>query len=372
MVRSVYSGLVSGVGLLLVAFELRHIVVMQTALGKFIEAAIPLFLALSLVYAGYWLYTGTFDTCSIAKVVVWVVAGMGILALTTIWIISHQLIRGLPFEHAPYVVVNTATVGGVMGFGTGVYDVRGREAAIERATLESEQQKLQFVNSVLRHNVLNSMSVILGQTDCLREQLPAAHHDALYQIETHGQTIVEHVENVRHYTRVVTDEDTEVNLTAVNLSRILTTELETARTTHPDAVVTGDVPADVYVVADELVAVLVENLIANAVQHNDETTPHVTVSLDVHEEIVQLVVCDTGPGIPAARVEEIFAWGTEETRTEATGTGLALANVLVQRYDGNIELEERDPHGTVVTVEFPRARSQASVSPAVPDEGGSE
>lgn len=362
--RSISCVLVSGAGLLLVGFEFRHTLMMQTLLGRVVAALVPLILALFIVYAGYWLYASSFDAAGVARVTTWVFTGMAVMALTTAWVIGHQFIRGLPFAHAPFVVVNTTTVGGLVGFVTGVYDVRGKAAAYERATLESEQQKLQFVNSVLRHNVLNSMNVILGKADLLKGQLSTAHHEPLRAIETQGRNIVTHVENVWYYTRVVTDEHVEADFTDVNLSRVLASELEAARGAYPDAEIAGEVPEEVYVVGDRLLAVLVENLLSNAVRRDGEEASRVSVSLDADQETARLVVRDDGPGSPASGVGEPASSGGP--RGGDTEVGLALAEVLVQRYDGEIEVDESDLGGAVVTIDLPRARAPATASPGNP------
>ncbi|HEY3508639.1 sensor histidine kinase [Kribbella sp. NPDC051137] len=91
----------------------------------------------------------------------------------------------------------------------------------------------------------------------------------------------------------------------------------------------------------------------------------VTVELNGRTSQVHLVVSDTGPGIPAGKLDEVFADGysTKEPRAGGMrrGVGLALVHRLVRRAGGTITVAS--PSGARFEVQLPlRSRAKETVS----------
>ena len=113
--------------------------------------------------------------------------------------------------------------------------------------------------------------------------------------------------------------------------------------------------------ADRLKQVLV-NLIGNAIQY---TPPggEVTVGLGKVDERARLTISDTGPGIPAEDLPHIFErfYRGEKSRTRSKdgkgfGLGLSIAYWIVRNHGGQIEVTNRDPHGTTFCIWLPLAK----------------
>jgi PAS domain S-box-containing protein len=107
--------------------------------------------------------------------------------------------------------------------------------------------------------------------------------------------------------------------------------------------------------AEQLRQVLI-NLIENALDFLADcpgerrlivTTRHVP-----ERESVELVVADTGPGIPIDHRERIFD-PYFSTRKRGTGLGLAIVSRIVAEHHGRIRVTENHPQGAVMTVELP-------------------
>ena len=100
------------------------------------------------------------------------------------------------------------------------------------------------------------------------------------------------------------------------------------------------------------------NLVANAVQY----TPmggDVFLSLKRVGEQARIICRDTGPGIPAEDLPHIFErfYRAEKSRTrrETTGFGLGLsiANWIVERHGGRIEVNSQEGKGTTFAIWLP-------------------
>lgn len=77
------------------------------------------------------------------------------------------------------------------------------------------------------------------------------------------------------------------------------------------------------------------------------------------EEIVQLIVADSGPGIPADQVETIFdPFYTTRQPGEGTGLGLAIVASTVTEYGGRVEVSSADGGGAVFTLSLPIDRDE--------------
>lgn len=119
-------------------------------------------------------------------------------------------------------------------------------------------------------------------------------------------------------------------------------------------VLTGDVKRKACVVGD---AVLIEEVIKilceNAYQYSEGK--EVAVSYGVNRGSVKVSVQDQGPGMTQAeqaRVFDRFYRGKESARVNPSGhgLGLALAQDIVARHDGNLSLKSKPGQGATFTV----------------------
>ena len=100
------------------------------------------------------------------------------------------------------------------------------------------------------------------------------------------------------------------------------------------------------------------NLVANAVQYTPQGG-EVFLSLDTIGEQARIICRDTGPGIPAEDLPHIFErfYRAEKSRTrkETTGFGLGLsiANWIVERHGGRIEVNSQEGKGTTFAIWLP-------------------
>src|SRR5262249_11702317 len=68
--------------------------------------------------------------------------------------------------------------------------------------------------------------------------------------------------------------------------------------------------------------------------------------------IVELVVADTGPGIPRAHLSRLFVPGFT-TKETGSGVGLAIAERVVGAHHGRITVDSEEGRGTTITITLP-------------------
>ncbi|MEN1938535.1 HAMP domain-containing sensor histidine kinase [Paenibacillus sp. 102] len=101
---------------------------------------------------------------------------------------------------------------------------------------------------------------------------------------------------------------------------------------------------------------IIENLLANAVKHNNETT-NVIVRLGQDKHSFTLSISDNGKGMDEQTKELLFDRYYRGTNTEennaGTGLGLAITKQLVLAHNGTISIESEIGKGTTITMVFP-------------------
>jgi signal transduction histidine kinase len=95
------------------------------------------------------------------------------------------------------------------------------------------------------------------------------------------------------------------------------------------------------------------NLILNAIQ---ATAPGglVVAATEVHDDRVLMKVYDTGCGIPAERLHNVFE-DFVTTKRRGLGLGLAISKKIVEQLGGQIRVASEVGKGTTFVLEFPRA-----------------
>ena len=107
--------------------------------------------------------------------------------------------------------------------------------------------------------------------------------------------------------------------------------------------IAGDHKAQVRVERQDLDEML-GNLVENAAKYGGG---RVFVTVEPNHQMVDILVEDDGPGIPAERRGELFTRGARLDTTGKPGTGLGLAIVrdVAEIYGGSIRLEESEDLG---------------------------
>jgi signal transduction histidine kinase len=115
---------------------------------------------------------------------------------------------------------------------------------------------------------------------------------------------------------------------------------------------------------------VVSNLLKNAIQYTPAGGEVVLrMRPRVRERKVELIVQDTGVGIPEDDLLYIFEpfYRSEKSLHmyhQGNGLGLPLVKQIVNRHDGSIDVQSTPGKGTVVTVKIPMAPAEAAAAKA--------
>jgi signal transduction histidine kinase len=259
---------------------------------------------------------------------------------------------GLPILNADVLVIQLWLGGALIGLTVGHFYARTKaeQSRLERRKdqLQRRRQRLTVLNRVLRHDIRTEINVISGAAAQLAQAVDDA--SAIETIESRSDKIVEISDNARRIETLI-DRGGKTTKT-VDVTDIVAENVADLEDRWPSVEVHTDVPEATDVVSNGLVDAAITNVLANAVEHNDADDPLVDVSVesDGGERLIR--IADNGPGIPAQE-RDVFAEHDETDLQHSSGLGLWLVHWIVEDVDGTVEIEDRQPRGTVVTLRFP-------------------
>jgi signal transduction histidine kinase len=104
------------------------------------------------------------------------------------------------------------------------------------------------------------------------------------------------------------------------------------------------------------------NLIDNAAEALEKASAKeiwLRTTLDSERDVVELVVADSGPGIPPDALEKLFL-PYFSTKQRGTGLGLAIVSRIISEHNGTIRVEDNRPTGAKFVIELPVERVAAT------------
>ncbi|WP_410764756.1 histidine kinase N-terminal 7TM domain-containing protein [Haloferax sp. DFSO60] len=216
------------------------------------------------------------------------------------------------------------------------------------------RQRLSVSNRVLRHNLRNDMNVVLGYASELESKLDgdeAKEARILREKVEHFFELANKAKQIENVYANTSDEGATIDLVA-HLHDVVADQ----QTTHPDAEFTVELPLEASLTGIEsnTLRLAVENLIDNAIEHNDSETPRVAITIEADEAEFRVKIADNGPGIPEIEQDAVGA-ERETSLNHSQGLGLWLTYWCTTRWGGDLQFEA-DDDGTTVILTFPKGK----------------
>jgi len=149
----------------------------------------------------------------------------------------------------------------------------------------------------------------------------------------------------------------EANKQLVNVSELLRQNIKSFQERYPSRICNTMVEDAMEIQGEPLlIQLLINNLIDNANKYAPVTEP-IYIHLQSHQNMIQLIVKDQGPGIAAMDKNKVFEKfyrvGAETTRTtKGSGLGLYLCKRITEFHNATIQLTTNTPTGSICTVTF--------------------
>ncbi|MFB6211871.1 MAG: ATP-binding protein [Halobacteriales archaeon] len=337
----------------------RELQKLTVALPPIAAAVLNIGLAIGSLYMAYWLITSDYDATERWRVATTAVVGSLVLTAISLSTILIRTAEGRVVGEPIFVLIVNADIGAIVGILVGIYNTRARRDARQA---ERERDKLAFLNSILRHDILNSMMIIQSRAEFLAENTQDRKEQFARTIIDRSEGIVNLVERTRAMLEILTGEaEGESGLEPVDLGSLLDDRIEMFRSSDDPVTFHQEYASTLWVQADDLLKNVVENIIANAIEHNDKAEAEITISTETVDDRVRLRIADNGPGIPDDLKDAVFRRDKTGIHEEGSGSGFGLffVDTMIDRYDGRVWIEDNEPEGAVAVLELPMADEDA-------------
>ena len=263
--------------------------------------------------------------------------------------------RHLVFSMSPVLTGDNRLAGVVQV----IKDVTERRQMEENLIVTDRMVSLGEMASGLAHEVNNPLTGVIGFTQLILSdsRLPEELRGDLELVSSEARRAAEIVRKLLNFARGGAKSVglVDINHVLLNVVRLREYELK-VKNIEVDKRLTLSLPP---VQADqmELQQVFI-NLIINAEFFMDRYHHGGTLNLETGESDgwVRITVTDNGPGIPEAKLPQIFSpFFTTKEIGQGTGLGLSICRGILTRYGGRIRAENVPGGGARFTVELPSA-----------------
>lgn len=228
-----------------------------------------------------------------------------------------------------------------------------RDVTLLKRREEDLELLRQILSRVLRHNLRTHVNVIEAYTDLLMEDYD---DERLAKIRSANRSLEELGVKAGHLERVIQSED---HVERYDLQAVVGKAVMNVEEDHPHVDVRVEAEEELWVWSSPGLELVVENLIENAVEHNEATHPTVSIEIHTDSTVTILKIEDNGTGIPDTELAVIEA-GRETQLRHASGIGLWLVKWWADRAEVPLNFET-GPDGTIVTLEFDGEEDAGSV-----------
>ncbi|WP_276258589.1 PAS domain S-box protein [Haloglomus litoreum] len=217
--------------------------------------------------------------------------------------------------------------------------------------LRQNERRLSVFDRVLRHNLRNKMNIMLARA----RNIEAGSDDPVSEaaaIRRAGEELLALSDRTRKFHPSISPEGEP---TTIDVAAVARQVVAVHREEHPDAAIAVSAPDTALVRGHETLELALDELVGNAITHHDGDRPAVELQVRADEDRVTIEVADDGPGIGELE-RSALQRGHETPLEHATGLGLWFVRWTVTNVGGEIEIEDRDPRGSIVRLSLPRAR----------------
>ena len=230
---------------------------------------------------------------------------------------------------------------------------------------ESEAERVHEVRRDFVANISHELKTPIGALSLLSEAVLSAADDPTSvvkfatRMQLEAKRLTDLVQEIINLSRLQDSDPLQV-ATENNVADLINEAIDLVKTTSEAkgiSVAAGDIPAVVVLGDSEQLIMAIHNLLENAINYSPENTK-VSVSSNVSDGIVEIVVADQGIGIPEEAQDRIFErfYRVDPARsreTGGTGLGLSIVKHVASNHGGEVKVWSSPNVGSSFALRLP-------------------
>ena len=226
-----------------------------------------------------------------------------------------------------------------------------RELDGSKKEIQEAFQRANFYKDIFAHDMGNILQGILSVAQITKLQLgktidPNEILDIIGIIENQIIRGSKLISNVRKLSELEELVEPLKSIDVCNLMKKAIGNLKNAYQSHSIEIKVDSPNKKIVIRANDLLLEVFENVLMNAVNHNENQIIEIIVRISEEEReglnCLKLEFIDNGIGIEDSRKTTIFTRGSKENNyVGGMGIGLSLVNLIVERFEGKIWVEDR-------------------------------
>ncbi len=234
--------------------------------------------------------------------------------------------------------------------------------SITRYAVDIDRSKEMFV-AILGHDLRTPLGAVIMASQFMLDtgELEEPHLTLMTRIGRSAKRMNQMVGELLDFTRSRLGSGVPIARREMDLGKEVQNTVDEIEAANPNSVIKLNTSGDLKGHWDcPRLSQVLSNLLSNAVQHGEPTSP-ISVTLRGETDNVVLQVHNRGATIPAADIGGLFSPFKRLGSPDATantssslGLGLYIVERIVTAHEGSIEVKSSDDAGTFFTVRLPR------------------
>lgn len=195
-------------------------------------------------------------------------------------------------------------------------------------------EALKILNKILRHDILNDLTVITGSIEMYKEYGKDTIEDVFKDIISSSERSKELIHQMKELESAISSGS---ELTKINIK----SEIEKSSSTFSDLNIS--IVGDGTVLADAAFPAIFSNFFRNSIRHG--SAKNINIEIKNNKNNVVISIADDGKGIPDEVKPKLFNEGAKFGETGNTGLGLYIIRKTIERYGGTIKVMDNKPKG---------------------------
>ena len=229
--------------------------------------------------------------------------------------------------------------------------IRGFGIYTDITEQRERERRLKLLNRVLRHNLRNDLTVVLGMADALDERIDDEdQRSILHRLQRKAEEMASLSERARDMERSVRRD--QFGADPVDVPATVTETVASYRDKYAGKIET-DIPDTAVTAGDGRLQRILGELLENSLEHAGDE-PSVRIGVAADQRTVSITVADDGSGIPQHELDVVTGDEPITQLRHGTGLGLWLVVWVTETYGGTVDFGSGPDGGAVVTLELPR------------------